>query len=184
MAARKTLDELLAEDDSGLLDVKPRSASAGTDEGRIRQSFEEINVFHDRMGHAPGEGSGERRITIGERALQSRLKAYRENPDIVELLRASDRHGLFAAAVKAPPATLDELLELDDDLLEDPNSDLFVMRHARGPAARPDKVSERVACLDFAHFKPLFDKAAAELDFHKVLLCLIFSHFVKQTITY
>jgi hypothetical protein len=163
MAARKTLDELLAEDDSGLLDVKPRSAAAGTDEGRIRQSFEEINVFHDRMGHAPGEGDGERRITIGERALQSRLKAYRESPRVAELLASADRHGLFAEAVKPPPSTLGELLDLGDDLLDDPHSDLFVMRHARGPAARPDKVSERVACPDFAHFKPLFDKAAAEL---------------------
>ena len=162
--SRKTLDELLAEDDSGLLDVKPRGAAAGTEGDRVRQAFEEINVFHDRMGHAPGAGAEGRRITIGERALQSRLRAYRENPDIAAMLVEADRHGLFAATIKATPATLEELLDLDDDLLEDPHSDLFVMKHARGPAARPDKVSERVACPDFDHFKPMFDKAAAELS--------------------
>jgi len=45
---RKTINELLAEDDDlGLLDVKPRAINATTEEDRIRQQFDEINVFVD-----------------------------------------------------------------------------------------------------------------------------------------
>jgi len=162
---RKTLDELLSEgDDMGLLDVKPRQSATGTDESRIRQAFEEINVFTDRMGHAPGDGIEGRRISVSERALQTRLRTYRETPGIGPTLTPHDRHGLLVGhQAQAVPRSLDELLELDDDLLNDPNDALFTYKLAKPPAARPDKVSERVVCADYEKFKPLFDKVAAEL---------------------
>ena len=164
MATKKTLEELLAEeDDSGLLDVKPRSSMAMSEDARIVQAFEEINVFFDRMGFAPGQGPKERKIGVSERALQSRMKAYSDNPALVETLRPYDRNSMLAAAVPTAPATLDELLGSDDDLLTDPNESIFEMRIAKSPTAKPDMVSERVPCADFEKFKPLFDKAAAEL---------------------
>ena len=164
MATKKTLEELLAEDDdSGLLDVKPRASMAVSEDARIVQAFEEINSFHDRMGFAPGQGPKERKIGVSERALQSRLNAYLDNAELAQSLRPHDRHGMLAAAAPAAPATLDELLDLDDDLLVDPNESIFDMRIAKAPAAKPDMVSERVPCLDFEKFKPLFDQAAAEL---------------------
>lgn len=164
MATKKTLEELLAEeDDSGLLDVKPRASMAVSEDARIVQAFEEINSFHDRMGFAPGQGPKERKIGVSERALQSRLKAYLDNAELAQSLRPHDRHGMLAAAAPAVPASLDELLDLDDDLLVDPNESIFDMRIAKAPAAKPDMVSERVPCPDFVKFKPLFDQAAAEL---------------------
>ena len=164
MATKKTLEELLAEEDnSGLLDVKPRASMAVSEDARIVQAFEEINSFHDRMGFAPGQGPKERKIGVSERALQSRLKAYLDNAELAQSLRPHDRHGMLAAAAPAAPASLDELLDLDDDLLVDPNESIFDMRIAKAPAAKPDMVSERVPCLDFEKFKPLFDQAAAEL---------------------
>jgi hypothetical protein len=161
--AKKSLDDLLADDDgSGLLDVKPRAAAA-TDATRIIQAFEEICVFMDRHGHAPGEDDKDRRITVGERTLQTRLKTYRESPEIAAALAGADRHGLLVGAHAAEPATLDDILDEDDDLLDDPNNGLFKFRHARPAAARPDKISERVVCRDFEKFRPLFDRVAAEL---------------------
>lgn len=164
MATKKTLEELLAEeDDSGLLDVKPRASMAMSEDARITQAFEEINVFFDRMGFAPGQGPKERKIGVSERALQSRLRAYLDNPTLVDALRPYDRNGMLAVAAPAAPASLDELLDSDDDLLVDPNASIFEMRIAKSPTARPDMVSERVPCADFEKFKPLFDKATAEL---------------------
>lgn len=161
---RKTLDELLAEDDDmGLLDVKPVVSKVATETARIQQDFDEINTFVDRHRFAPGEGPANHRITIIERTLQTRLKTYRSSPEISGKLRAFDRHGLLNVAEALPPATLDALLSLDDELLTDPNEDLFTLRHVRSPAARPDKVSERVVCQDFEQFKPLFEQAAQEL---------------------
>jgi len=164
MVTKKTLEELLAErDDSGLLDVKPRASIAVSDDARILQAFEEINVFFDRMGFAPGQGPKERKIGVSERALQSRLRAYMSNPELAQTLRPYDRNDMLAAAVLAAPLNLDDLLDSDDDLLVDPNESIFEMRIAKSPAAKPDMVSERVPCADFENFKPLFDKAAADL---------------------
>lgn len=164
--ARLTLDELLAEsDDLGLLDVKPRPANTSTEAVRIRQAFEEVNVFVDRYHFAPGEGDAGEKVSVNERTLQVRLKTYRENPNIAEQLKELDRHGLLTlqAAQTLPPYSLDDILDLDDELLSEPNENIFTFRHARPAAARPDKISERKPCEDFEQFKPLFDQAAADL---------------------
>ncbi len=164
--ARLTLDELLAESDElGLLDVKPHAANSSTEAVRIQQAFEEINVFVDRHHYAPGEGEAGGKVSVNERTLQVRLKTYRENPAITEQLKEVDRHGLLVAqATEAlPPASLDDILDLDDELLSAPTEDIFTFRHARPAAARPDQISERKPCEDFAQFKPLFDQAAADL---------------------
>lgn len=164
--ARQTLDELLAEsDDLGLLDVKPRPVNTSTEAVRIQQAFEEINVFVDRHHFAPGEGQAGGKVSVNERTLQVRLKTYRENLDIAEQLKEFDRHGLLTlkAAQTLPPYSLDDILDLDDELLSEPSENIFTFRHARPAAARPDKISERKPCEDFAQFKPLFDQAAADL---------------------
>jgi hypothetical protein len=62
------------------------------------------------------------------------------------------------------PKSLDEILDLDDELLTEPAEDIFTFRHARPAAARPDKVSERKPCKDFDQFKPLFSICVSELN--------------------
>ena len=164
MATKKTLQELLAEeDDSGLLDVKPRASMVVSEDGRILQAFEEVNGFFDRMGFVPGQGPKERKIGVFERALQSRLKAYLDNSKLHKTLLPYDRHSMLASVVPAPAVSLDDVLDSDDDLLVAPNASLFEMRIAKSLPAKPDMVSERVPCADFTNFEPLFNKVAAEL---------------------
>ena len=163
MATKKTLAELFDEDESGLLDVKVKSSGVGNDESRVRQAFEEINVFVDRLGFAPGQGPKDRRIGISERSLQTRLRTYLDSPVLAKALTDLDRHGLLKAAVAHHPASLDELLESGDDLLDDPNEDIFTMKIARAAPAKPDLVSKRAPCSDFEKYRPLFDSAAAQL---------------------
>ncbi len=163
---RKTINELLAEDDDlGLLDVKPRAINATTEEDRIRQQFDEINVFVDRHGFPPGYGPEGHKASVGERQLQMRLKAYQASREVTDQLRTLDRHALLAAGAIADPEpkTLDEILDLDDELLIAPGSDIFDLRHARAAAARPDRVSERKACKDFEQFNPLFAACVSDL---------------------
>lgn len=165
--ARLTLDQILSLDDhDGLLDVKPVTSSAGSDSSRIGHDFDELNCFIDEHGFAPGEGPDDRKLSVKERVLAMRLKSYRENPRVAVELRPVDRHGLFAddKAVQAKvPESLDEILDLDDDLLSTPSEDIFTHRYARPKAARPDKVSERKQARDFDTFKPMFDACVAEL---------------------
>ena len=161
---KKTLDELLAEeDDLDLLNVKPAVSKIASDESRIEQGFEEISDFVDRNGFPPGEGPEGRRVSPAERTLAMRLRATRSKPELAERLNPLDRHGLLRDVEPPSPSSLDELLDSDDELLNDPNESIFSLRHVRRPAARPDKVSERVACTEFEAFKPLFDRVAADL---------------------
>lgn len=164
MTTRQTLDALLAEeDDLGLLDVKPAAPRIATEEARIEQNFEEISGFIDRHGFLPGKGGEGRRASPAEKTLEMRLRAMRGKPELVERLRPLDRYGLLRALDFPPPSSLEELLDSDDELLKDLNESLFTLRHVREPSARPDKVSERVACVDFDIFKPLFDQVALAL---------------------
>ena len=164
MATKKTLDELLAEESgSELLNVKPKQVKPLDAFARARGQFEEINVFVDRNGFAPGQGPEGRKTGVMERSYQARLRAYIENPDLTAELASMDRHGLLTAASKPELASLDEIFAEGDPLLDDPNEDIFALRHTRGAPARPDMVAERKPCRDFEKFKPLFDKVATEL---------------------
>ena len=94
-------------------------------------------------------------MSVSERSLQTRLRTYLQKPDLAASLADFDRHGLLMKAAAASPASLDDILASDDGLLDDPNSGIFELKHARSPAARPDRVSERVPCADFEAYPPL-----------------------------
>lgn len=165
--ARLTLEQILAlKDHDGLLDVKPIPPSAGSDSSRVSQDFAELNRFIDQHGFCPGEGPVDRKLSVKERVLSMRLRSYRDNPKVVAELLLQDRHGLLVADKAAElkePTSLDEILDLEDDLLNTPSGGIFDLRHARPRAARPDKVSERRPAKDFQIFKPLFDACVADL---------------------
>jgi T5orf172 domain len=164
MATKKTLDDLFAEDDDlGLLKVKAPTRGVTSEEARIQSDFEEINNYIDLFGHAPGKGPATQKVTTKERILQTRLKVYLENPRFVELLKPLDRHNLLDVQLPAAPTSLDELLDLDDDLLSDPNDELFKLQNVRETYAKTDFVAQRQPCPDFEKFKHLFDETYLEL---------------------
>jgi hypothetical protein len=164
---RLTLDQIMAlEDHDGLLDVKPAASGANSDASRVNQDFDELNRFIDQHGFVPGEGPNDRKQSVKERVLSMRLKSYRDNPKICMQLQPQDRHGLLTANKAAEfrePASLEEILDLDDELLNTSREDIFTFNHARPKAARPDKVSERKPAQDFRAFKPLFYACVADL---------------------
>lgn len=162
--AKKSLDELLAQErDNALLEVKPKTTAVSTEQSRALQAFDEISTFVDRMGFAPGSGPAERKISVQERMLQTRLKTYRERPDLLALVSSIDRHGLLLQEQVKAPQSLDEIFALNDKLLEEPNEALFSLRHVRHPASKPDMVSERQRCEDFEKFAPFFEQVAKQL---------------------
>jgi hypothetical protein len=165
MATRKTLDDLLSEEgDSELLRVKLKQGHAPDKDERAKAQFEEISVFVDRHGFAPGQGPEDRKIGVMERTYQARLRAYAEDSTLRAAVSGMDRHGLLPnASESVAPMSLDELLASGDPLLDDPNEGIFDLVHAKAAPAKPEMVSERVPCKDFDQFRPILDKAAAEL---------------------
>jgi hypothetical protein len=161
--ARKTLDDLLKEEDEyGLLDIKPSNIIKPSSDSIIEKSFEEINQFIDHHGYLPGEAK--KKQTVTEHILQIRLQTYREKPEVVEQLRPFDRHQLLKEPQQVIPQSLDEILQLDDELLSDPNEDIFTFKHVRAGSARPQDVANRIRCQNFDTFKPIFEKVAGQIE--------------------
>jgi hypothetical protein len=161
--SRMTLDDVLTDDDN-LLDVKVSSSVGSTEEQRVLTILEEINTFIDRFGRKPGEVD---RPSITERGLKMRLEGLLNNSEHHEFLKAYDRHNIVIGRLKLSPQTLDEILDIDDDLLSTPQDDIFKMVHARSTMAKTDKISERIVCRDFEKFQPLFEQCMQGLNSSK-----------------
>jgi len=151
------LDVVLA-DDELLGEVKPTAATVSTEEQRILQSFEEINLFIDRYQHQPGDAT---KLSVSEHGLQIKLNGLLNDTTTHALLHRYDRHGLLPSA-ESKPLSFDDILD-DDDLLVAPSDHIFNRVHTRSAIAKTDKVSGRQTCKDFETFKPLFDQCAMAL---------------------
>ncbi len=74
MAKKKlTIDDIFNDDDFGLLDSKAKTSTIKTDEDRLIDSFEEINVFFDKNNREPNSSS------MSEYGLLAKLKNFRQN---------------------------------------------------------------------------------------------------------
>jgi hypothetical protein len=164
--SKRSLDDILAEQDAlGLLDVKPRGASISTEESRLLEEFSEINTFVERHKREPGVVAQGASVPLHERMLQQRLSFLRTDIDHRDLLVTIDRNNLLqqSQVVRQAPKSLDEILNLDDELLSTPADHIFDLKHVRSGSAQPDKISERRTCEDFEKFEPLFEALTADL---------------------
>jgi len=156
-------DELLAE--LGVEVEAKKAASRTPREERIIAGFEDIQRFHDEHGRAPQHGEGR---DIFERLYAVRLDRLRQLEECRTLLEPLDHQGLLTGGGQMD-AKLDEL---DDDALlaelgvEPEASELTQLRHVRSSAEKraAEEIANRERCEDFARFKPLFEKAAKEIE--------------------
>ena len=160
-------------DDDELLDalgveVAPLSVSSRTPrEERIIAGFEDILRFHQAHGRVPLHGDGR---DIFERLYAVRLDQLRKLPEAQTLLAGLDAPGLLSgsAVALADVDELDEdalLAELGIDTEPAGQSDITVLRHVRPyvEIKAAEEVANRTPCMDFDHFKPLFEEAGAGL---------------------
>ncbi len=156
---REDLLKLIADDDLGLLKVKPSVSSVASADERLIGSFEEINKFVLENNREPKAGAG-----IQEHQLYSRLKGIRENQGKMLALKQFDVHNLLDCEIKEINS-IDDIFE-DDDLgiLDDIPESIFKLKHVK-PTARDaaDYISKRKKCADFDKFEPLFPKVHEEL---------------------
>lgn len=157
------LEELLKDDEQGLLAVQPRSERLSADE-RLLKSFEEINQFVDTHKRVP-QLSGD----VLETSLFYRLEGIRDNVAKIKQLAAADRHSLLPKEIKEQPSmTIADILADDDlGLLASSQEDIFDLKHGL-KSTKPtvhsyDYVAQRHKCSDFSHFEPLFKACQADL---------------------
>lgn len=163
MAKKKlTIDDIFNDDDLGLLDSKVKASTVKTDEERLMDSFEEINVFIDKNDREPNKSS------MSEYGLMAKLKNFRENEDQKKILKPFDRHNLLGD-VEMDKQSIDDILNDDDLGLLEPDKDLdiFKFKHTPKPEdrAEADFVAQRKPMKekDFGKYEQMFLQVHKEI---------------------
>jgi len=164
MAKKKlTIDDIFNDDDFGLLDSKAKTSTIKTDEDRLIDSFEEINVFFDKNNREPNSSS------MSEYGLLAKLKNFRQNEKQKKTLKPFDRHNLLGF-VEMEKQTIDDILNEEDDfglLDSDKDLDIFKFKHTPKPEdrAESDFVARRKAMKekDFEKYETMFQKVHKEI---------------------
>lgn len=158
-------DELL---DALGVDVTPLKENSRTPrEERIIAGFEEILRFFQVHGAAPRHGEDH---DVFERLYAVRLDQLRKSPEAHTLLAEMDHYGLLAGT----QATSIDIDNMDEDTLlaqlgvgdaATAQDDITVLRHVRSSAEKrlAEEIAERLECIDFDRFQPLFELAEREL---------------------
>jgi hypothetical protein len=164
----KNAQELSGEDLLDALDVEletPEESQYTPRQERILAGFEDVLRFRETNGRSPGHGQ---HLDIFERLYAVRLDQLRKSPrEDLELLRPLDKFGLLDEPTdrgeRADALSADELLAA---LNSDRPDDIGTLVHVQPVEARrdsPEYVAERVKCVDFDLYRPLFDAAEADL---------------------
>ncbi|MEZ5001532.1 MAG: GIY-YIG nuclease family protein [Chitinophagales bacterium] len=163
MAKKKlTIEDIFNDDDFGLLDPKIKTSTVKTDEERLVDTFEEINVFIDKNEREPNKSS------MSEYGLMAKLKNFRENEDQKKILKPFDRHNLLGH-VEMDSQSIDDILNDDNlGLLEtDKDLDIFKFKHTPRPEDRklPETVERRKPMKekDFEKYEKMFLQVHKEI---------------------
>lgn len=152
-----TIDDILNDDTFDILDAKAKATQVKTDEDRLIDEFEEINIFLDSNHREPSQGS------MSEYSLMARLKKVRNDDNIKKILKPFDRHNLLGC-VEINTPTLDNVLNDNSGIL-DTSDDLSIFKYRHIP-----KEEDRAKTDFMAKRKPLGDREFAPYEkmFHKV----------------
>ena len=135
------LKKILNEDPLGIL--KNRTVQPITTDQRLKESFEEINMFIDENGREPTESTD-----ITERKLFSRLKQLRKDFDKASALKDLDRHNLLSNVREIK--SVDDILENDVlGLLDDGPDNIFDLKNIPKEKNKTDFVARRKPCKNF-----------------------------------
>lgn len=106
MVKKKTLEDIFNDDEFGILDSNPKNANVKSEDERLIESFMEINAFFEKNNREPEA------TNVTEFKLLSRLKAIRQDPKKVEILKVHDAHNLLHT--KEEVKSVSDILKDDD----------------------------------------------------------------------
>lgn len=161
MSKKITIDDIFNDDDFGLLDSKPQPSGIKSEEDRLIESFEEINVFVDKNNREPGTSS------MSEYGLSAKLKTFRQDEAKKKILKPFDRHDLLGY-VEIEKPSLDDILSEDDELLNtDEELSIFKFRNIPNPEERAEAefVAQRkpIKEKEFKPYEAMFQKVHQEI---------------------
>src|SRR5690606_25811662 len=158
----KSLDDIFNDDDFGLLESQQTQSFVRTDEDRLIESFEEINLFFEKNNREPSTTS------MAEYTLSARLKGFRANERNKSILKAFDRFNLLGE-VEQRIETLDDILGDDDLGLLDNEGDtsIFEFKYTpkEGSRESADYIAQRksISEKDFKKYEQMFKQVHKDL---------------------
>lgn len=160
----KTLHDIFNDDDFELLNARETTNSyLRTDEDRLIDSFEELNVFFEKNNREPVKTS------MSEYALFARLKELRTNASKKTLLKPFDRFNLLGEEIVSKVESIDDILANDDLGLLDTEGDTsifdFVHTPKAGSRADAEYIAQRKALSEkeFRRYDLMFKEVHREL---------------------
>lgn len=159
---KPTLDDIFNDDEFGLLDSKEKTSTIKTEEDRLIDSFEEINVFIDKNNREPSTSS------MSEYGLLAKLKNFRQDDAKKKIIKPFDRHNLLGYVEMEKPS-LDDILNDDELGLLDTDKDLSIFTFKHTPKqedrAETDFVAQRKPLKekDFKPYEGMFQKVHKEI---------------------
>ena len=152
----KELKKILTEDPLDILRLKITQTI--TIDQRLKESFEQINLFIDKNNNEPTETSN-----ISERKLFSRLKQIKNDYEKVLILKSFDRHNLFQNVKEIK--TVDDILDNDVlGLLDDDPENIFDIKNIPKNKAKADFVARRKPCKNFKDYENKFKEIQKDLS--------------------
>jgi hypothetical protein len=157
-----SLDDIFKDDDFGLLDSKQNTSNVKSEDDRLIDSFEEINVFFDKNGREPNASS------MSEYGLLARLKNIRQNEQQKISLKPFDRHNLLGE-VEMPKTSIDDILNDDEFGLLNTDSDLSIFKYRHiskeDERAEADFIAQRKPLkeAEFKQYEAMFQKVHQEI---------------------
>lgn len=159
---KEDLLKLIADDELGLLKVKPKQNNLDENQ-RLINSFLEINEFIRKNNREPSANGD-----IFEHKLYSRLNSLASDKDKISILVDYDEFGLLKEKEEKAPKSIKDLLK-DDDLgiLISEEEDIFINKHVPKITSMPDYVAKRKPCKDFDKFEEKFKNCQNDLSSSK-----------------
>lgn len=157
---KEDLLRIIAEDDLGLLSVKPLNSPAMTSDDRLRDSFLEINKFIEETGREPLPGG-----PVQEHRLFARLQSIREDVDKSKNLSEFDTNHLLGKELQKITSLKDVFLDDELGLLNGDDSEMFKMKNV--PHGKDREAAEFIAhrkpCRDFKKYEQSFKECQDDL---------------------
>ncbi|MFS4455886.1 GIY-YIG nuclease family protein [Maribacter sp. 2304DJ31-5] len=161
MSKKKTLEDIFNDDEFGILDSKPKKSNVKSEDERLIELFQEINVFFEKNNREPEA------TNVTEFKLLSRLKALRNDASKIETLKQYDIHNLLNT--KEEIKSVADIIKDDDLGILDTEEALSIFKIKHVPSiterAETDFVARRKPMKDeeFALYEDKFKQVQKEL---------------------
>ena len=161
MSKKITLEDIFNDDALGILDSKPASSNIKTEDERLIESFQEINLFFEKNNREPEP------TNVTEFKLLSRLKALRKDAKKIETLKLYDTYNLLNT--KAEVTSIADILNDDDLGILDTDETLSIFKLQHVPSslerAEMDFMAQRKAMKDkdFLPYESMFKSVHKDL---------------------